>query len=197
MYFSSTSSTFLGAINVYSNMHLGRDMCLPRETGICICCNEDLSLWQGYTFEVVMYPVPQFFPWALGVQTCYSRQHHVDNFTADDFCHFVRENKMYSHLLLVPPHSSVVLHFLLKQTEFYWMKSAYGHQNALRFPTPLLPGWAVPALSPQAQPVRMESAAFSTGRLNQPSLILIISSWITHSLVFCTLRCLLWHGSYL
>ena len=97
-------------------MHLGRHMCLPRETGICICCNEDLSLWQGYTFEVVMYPVPQFFPWALGVQTCYSRQYHVDNFSADDFCHFVRENKMYSHLLLVPPHSSLMLHFLLKQT---------------------------------------------------------------------------------
>ena len=193
MYFSSTSSTFLGAVNVYSNMHLGRHMCLPRETGICICCSEDLSLWQGYTFEVVMYPVPQFFPWALGVQTCYSRQYHVDNFSADDFCHFVRENKMYSHLLLVHPHSSVMLHFLLKQTRV--LLGIY--QNALWFPTPLFPGWADPALSPQAQPVRMESAAFSTGRLNQSSLILIISSWITHSLVRCTLRYLLWHGSYL
>ena len=29
------------------------------------------------------------------MQTCYSRQYHVDNSSADDVCHFVKENKMY------------------------------------------------------------------------------------------------------
>lgn len=152
-----------------------------------------ISLWQGNTFEVVMYPVHQFFPRALGVQTCYSRQYHVDNFSADDFCHFVKENKMYSHLLLVPPHSSVVLHFLLKQSFTEWSQPTVT-KMPFGFPHSFRGELSQHCLLRHSVHGKCSVQHRST---NQSSLILIISSWITHSLVFCTLRCSLWHDGYL
>lgn len=85
------------------------------------CCNEDLSLQQDNSFGVLMYTVLLVLPPSpvLGVQICCSRQYHV-RYSADDFC-----------LLSVTPRQSLLL---MKWTEeFYWIKSAYSHQNAFGF----------------------------------------------------------------